>query len=357
MKIIHILPNLKGGGIQNLLLSLAPMQAKMDNDVTLIVIDKDKLDYSHILRKKIESNGVKVFYLNRKVSSLSSSFYSLIVCYKLIHKLNVDIVNSHGAFCHIFAALCVLYTKSKHLPTIHNAPERWNKLCFWLNNKKPIIYCSQAALDENSFVGNPNVVIPNGVDKDMVVTDDKSALRQEFGLNKHTKLVVGVGSLRPQKNYAFWVKLANACKDIDVHFFICGGHYGKDYIDPIIFGGLDNLNWLSVRSDVPKITNECDCFLSCSTIEGLPIAVLEAYFSGIPCVLSPIQQHINIANHVSECYIPDEFTVISFKAKIKEACFSNKSHEIIREERKNIIKKYSIDKTAKKYIDFYAISI
>ena len=97
--------------------------------------------------------------------------------------------------------------------------------------------------------------------------------------------------------------------------------------------------------------------MSCSTFEGLPIAVLEAFFAGIPCVLSPIPQHSDIAQNISECFIPDKFEVADFKEKIISACASGKSHEMIQFEREPYLKKFSIEKTAKEYINFYNKSI
>lgn len=45
MKIIHICNCLRGGGIQNFLLSLLPEQAKQKHQVTLIVIEKYDYEY------------------------------------------------------------------------------------------------------------------------------------------------------------------------------------------------------------------------------------------------------------------------------------------------------------------------
>ena len=50
MKIIHILNSLKGGGIQNFILSLAPEQKKLGCDVSIIVVDRDTYEYSKHLK-------------------------------------------------------------------------------------------------------------------------------------------------------------------------------------------------------------------------------------------------------------------------------------------------------------------
>src|SRR5690606_10594105 len=105
-------------------------------------------------------------------------------------------------------------------------------------------------------------------------------------------------------------------------------------------------------NDVSAIENGADLFLSCASIEGLPIAVLEAYFNGIPCVLSPIEQHIQIAA-VEKVWIPKAFTASAFVKTIREAFLNLASHVDVYEQRKGQIASYSISNTAKKYEKFY----
>lgn len=357
MKIVHILHNLRGGGMQNLLLSLAPMQVRLGNEVIIVLTDKDTLDYSSLMKKKLEGKGVSVISLNRKVGSTISSVLSLFKCIKLLHRIRPDIINSHGAFNHNYAAISAFFLKSIHIPTIHSAPEKWNKIGYFLNKNKPMIFCSQAAFEFNDYSNVKSIVISNGIDKKVVKSNNKSNLRAIYELSSNTKIIVGVGELRKPKNYPFWIELANSTKDLDIHFFICGGGEGPDFIDPSIFNEPNNLTWLGIRSDIPDILQEADCFLSCSIHEGLPIAVLEAFFSGIPCVLSPIPQHIDIAINISECYIPEKFETEHFKEKITTALSSNKTHELILKERKPFIRKFSIENVAEKYIAFYKLQL
>ena len=109
---------------------------------------------------------------------------------------------------------------------------------------------------------------------------------------------------------------------------------------------------LGLRSDISAIENGADLFLSCALYEGLPIAVLEAYFNGIPCVLSPIPQHKNIAN-VEKVWVPQDFDPQNFLQTIYEALKEESSHFSIYESRKKQIEKYSITRTCSKYIQFY----
>ena len=65
MKIIHICNCLRGGGIQNFLLSLLPEQAKQKHQVTLIVIEKYDYEYCELLENILTKHSVNVVRLNK----------------------------------------------------------------------------------------------------------------------------------------------------------------------------------------------------------------------------------------------------------------------------------------------------
>jgi len=72
-----------------------------------------------------------------------------------------------------------------------------------------------------------------------------------------------------------------------------------------------------------------------------------------PCVLSPIEQHINIGRDVPFCFIPANFHYEEFKKEIDTALEQVISKRDILEIRNGIIEKYNIKYTSKKYLQFY----
>lgn len=353
MKIIHILNSLGGGGIQNLLLSLAPEQSNYAKEVSVIVIEEILYDYSNSLRKKLEENRVKVYCLNKKPSNKISLLRTLFKCVSLIKSKNPDIINTHGEMSHFYGGVVSSLLSIKHCITIHNGPERWNKLNYLLNSKKPLIFCSKSAFELKEQQNKNYTIIENGVSIDLIKTKNQSFIRKELDLKESDKLILLVGSLRPQKNYEFLKDIVNELKNDSIHFLICGGNYGKGYIEESVFDNYSTIHCLGLRGDVSALENECNLFLSCATFEGLPIAVLEAFFNGIPCLLSPIEQHISIAKNIPFCYIPKDFTANSFASLIIKALANDTNHSTIYENRKAFIEQFSISKTAKNYIDYY----
>lgn len=353
MKIIHIVICLQGGGIQNFLLSLLPEQVKLGNDVTLIVVEKHSHEYCFKLEKILRDKGVKVICLDKTRGSKLSFMRTLISCRKFIRKMHPDIVNTHGGLCHIYGALSVACSGIKHCITIHNAPEKWDMLNNLLNKNKYLIFCSQAAFEMRVQKNKNITAIDNGVSADIIRTNAVVDLRKELRLKPDDKIIISVGSLRPQKNYEFLKSIVDTLGNPHIHFCVCGGNYGAGYISTDLFKDYPNIHFLGLRSDVSAIENGSNLFLSCATFEGLPIAVLEAYFNGIPCVLSPIIQHKKIAEGIVACYIPDNFKPEDFVVQINKALTNKKSHDEIYLERKDSLYQYSISNTARKYIEYY----
>ena len=352
MKIVHITNCLRGGGIQNFLLSLLPEQVKQGHIVYLIVIEKYDYDYCQHLEDVMKAYGVRVIRLNKTRHDKGSLLRTIYKCRKTVDGLLPDIVNTHGQMSHTYGAVSVLGKRCKQVVTIHNAPERWPLDTKFLCGHKPIIFCSQAAYDMRLQDGKKMRAIENGISRDIVHSKDIVDLRKELGLKPTDKIIVSVGSLRPQKNYTFLKKIVDEIKDPSLHFCICGGNYGTGYISEDELNGYENIHCLGLRSDVSAIENGADLFLSCATFEGLPIAVLEAYFNGIPCVLSPIPQHKNIAD-VYKVYIPGSFDAAAFSKEIRNALSEKENHDNIYEKRKNAIAQYGISNACRKYIDFY----
>ena len=353
MKIIHITNCLRGGGIQNFLLSLLPEQVKFNHDVELIVIEKNTHEYSDYLAALLRKNGVNVFFLNKERSNKISLMRTLYLCRKRVFYKKPDIVNTHGEMSHIYGAFSTILSDIPHCITIHNAPEKWDRLNIWLNTNKPMIYCSDSAYDLRVQKSKQYVVINNGVSPAIIKNESVVDLRTELGLTKEDKIIVSVGSLRKQKNYDFLKSIVEVLNDEHIHFCICGGNYGQGYIETGSFKKYKNIHFLGLRSDITAIENGSDVFLSCAVFEGLPIAVLEAYFNGIPCVLSPIIQHKRISQDIYACYIPKDFTAESFVDSIKKAFSLMENHEDIYAKRKASIHRYTVEITAKNYIDFY----
>src|SRR5690606_13297273 len=168
MKIVHIIHSLRGGGIQNFILSLAPEQAIEKNEVTVIVIDKYDSDYCIHLENILKLNDVNVIRLNKKQKNKISLIKAISKCRYHIKNIRPDIVNSHSEIAHLYAAVAIIFSNISHVITIHTAPERWSGLVKFACRNTPLIFCSQAAYELRQQESLMMVAIDNGVSRKIV---------------------------------------------------------------------------------------------------------------------------------------------------------------------------------------------
>lgn len=356
MKITHIVNCSRGGGILNFLVALTAEQVKKNHDVTIVIVEASDASTDEYARHKEEImilNGVKVHHLDKKRKNKLSLLQTLSKCRKFIKGQAPQIVNTHGALSHIYGAVSTMKGNAVHCITIHSSPEKWDRLNMFLNKRKPLIFCSDAAHEAREQPNRNFTVISNGISPQITKSAATTDLRAELNLPEDARIVVLAGSLRPLKNYDFLKEITVALNDSNIHFCVCGGNYGEGYISTDSFEDFPTIHFMGLRSDISAIENGSDVFMSCSTIEGLPIAVLEAFFNGIPCVLSPIVPHKQIGEGIPACFIPEDFTAGSFVASLRQALDIKESHSRIYEMRTPHLLKYSISGTAEKYTEFY----
>lgn len=140
--------------------------------------------------------------------------------------------------------------------------------------------------------------IRNGVDIEQYTMPDKSeklAIRKELGLPENAFIWVYTGQFIERKNIPFL--LENYVKKF--------GNDERSYM--LLLGGGPELKALSEKyasnlridfrgsvSNVNYYLKACDVYVSTSKSEGLPNGVLEAMATGLPVVLSDIEQHKEI---------------------------------------------------------------
>lgn len=114
--------------------------------------------------------------------------------------------------------------------------------------------------------------------------------------NKDQNLsLLAVGRISKEKNYLHMLKaITEAKKALDIPFCLKIAGEGTStekalLIDYINAHDLDdNVILLGNRSDIPSLLAQTDIFLMSSAWEGLPIALLEAQFAGLPSLVTDV---------------------------------------------------------------------
>jgi glycosyltransferase involved in cell wall biosynthesis len=200
-----------------------------------------------------------------------------------------------------------------------------------------------------------STVVQNAVPVPKIDSSAKEILAK-FGSDKQHKFVLCVGRLSRQKNYDLVCKIARYFEERGVDFLICGLKQETAEHDLKNFSQLSNIHYLGTKSreEVYSLMGNCDCFLNSSLFEGLPLTVLEAFFIGIPCVLSDIPPHTEIGTNMPHCYISSLESEVEFIKNIETALSHSESKKEILKSRKPFLEPYTIHSAARRYGEFYS---
>jgi glycosyltransferase involved in cell wall biosynthesis len=133
-------------------------------------------------------------------------------------------------------------------------------------------------------------VIPNGVDAEVFRPYQDRSLRSELALADDVILVGAIGNIRAPKAYDVLLRAARILLDRSqrFHFIIagdCANALGRELAELSRSLGIEQqVSFLGLRADVPRILRNLDAFVLSSRTEGFSIACIEAMACGIPVI-------------------------------------------------------------------------
>ncbi len=212
------------------------------------------------------------------------------------------------------------------------------------------------------FHGDKIKVVHNGVDvEDVRRRSEKStgSIRQELGLPSESRLVLGVGRISAQKDFACFVRVAQQviAKKGDVFFLIAGPPE-----DPILAAALQEqvreasltskIFILGARGDVPSLMCQSNIFLSTSIYEGHPVSTLEAMALQCPVVaMACVGLRECIADGLDGILTSLGDIDATADAVVKLLADSTLSSNLGAEAKKTIINRFSNTKYATDFLD------
>jgi len=347
MKILHIITSLELGGAEKLLLDLIPAQKRQGVDVELLVLDTKGEKFL----EEYEKRGIKVHFtkVNNRVS-----FKNIFEIAKLIKKEKVDIVHAHLVHSQIWTSFTrylnkkVIYITTEH--STHN--RRREKFIykfldkFIYNSFTKIIAISEATARELikwTGVSLRKVdVIPNGV-----------SLRAFMGKPKERKgnSLVMVSRFHTSKDHITVVRaLEKLSKEYTLTFIGEGETEEAVKREVLMLKLQDRVQFLGYSNSVPTLLKRADIAIQSSNFEGFGLSALEAMASGTPVIASDVEGLANIVSDSGLLFKVGDIDDLVQKIKILEdsKIYSEKSRSGIRT---SLF--YSIEATAKKYLEIY----
>lgn len=126
----------------------------------------------------------------------------------------------------------------------------------------------------------------NGIDVESITNSAAEStlnIRKELALPDNAKIIIGVGRISEQKNFASFVRVAILIveQEPNAFFIIVGPKQGKKAVSELEYelsqsNITDKVFILGARLDAPALVAQSDCFLSTAIFEGHPLTTLEA---------------------------------------------------------------------------------
>jgi glycosyltransferase involved in cell wall biosynthesis len=239
--------------------------------------------YALTLTKTIKQNQIDAVYIHG-----SSATMTLELTAAALAGVKTRLCHAHSAGCQhkkmhklllpLFSALCT-----------HQAACS-KEAAQWLFPHKPCTIIANAR-NWQDYQWNP---------------EQRQMVRQRLGLEQ-TKVLGTVGSLLPVKNQTFLIQLMTKLTAIDPawHLLVVGEGPERKQLEALAKSIASHIHFIGSVQQAAPYLNAMDVFTLPSLYEGMPLALLEAQVSGLPCLASDrISKDADISHTV--CFLPLE---------------------------------------------------
>ena len=152
-----------------------------------------------------------------------------------------------------------------------------------------------------------------------ITAEERHNIRAEMGVPDDALLLCSVGELNENKNHALVIKALAQLDNPNIHYCIAGMGAYREKLEVLSqeLGVARCVHLLGYRSDINELYKSSDIFCFPSLREGLPVALMEAMASGLPCLASRIRGNVDLMGENSEMLF-DPRNLGEFKRKLEQ---------------------------------------
>jgi glycosyltransferase involved in cell wall biosynthesis len=216
---------------------------------------------------------------------------------RLIRSLGARVVHAHlpamGVATRLTSPVPVIYTEHNMVGSYHRLT-RWANRITYRRNSAVVAVSNEVAESLDGYPGPAPLVIPNGV-ACRVSAEEALLARKELGIEPERPLIVQVGNIRPHKGHLTLIEAIAAMgrRGEDLQVVSVGAEKHPGDLERIRHyatsrGVADKIRFLGRREDALRFVAAGDVFVNPSTVEGLPLVVLEAMALGTPVVATAV---------------------------------------------------------------------
>lgn len=357
MNILHIISSPASGGAEVYVKDLAISLSSQGHNLHIAFLSNASdigrsIVYEDDFLNDLKLSGINTYIIGNETRK--KPWLGMLRIKQYISEHNIDICHTHLAFGILFTALSsvpVIYTH-------HSMEPRWGKFLYQIFNRLVDEYvgisnkCAQAL--QSYTMRNINT-IPNAVSEERFIGYKRVRIPNDI-IN-----IVMVGRITVQKDYMNMLRALNLLDEklrAKLRVRVAGEgeiNYKNQLLEYINKNNLNEVvEFVGVKTNIPKFLYEADIFLMSSAWEGLPIALTEAAVSGLPCIVTDVGGCIEIIENSKNGIVVSPKNP---QALADAICKLISDPKLIEEYSKNAIKnsvQYSISKAAQLHLDLYS---
>lgn len=291
MKILHIISSPAAGGAEVYVKDLTKALANNGEDVYVGFLDRAidtarSINYEEQFLSDLDQAGILYFFIGHEARK--RPWLGAWRVRQFVKNNHIDIYHSHLPFGIIFG----MFLDIPRFYTHHSIEPRANRFIYACFNRMVSGYIGISKVCAEklaSYTRRQVTIIFNGVDAKKIAKKTRSH-QPGSKLN-----IIAIGRITPQKNFFLLVDavalLPTSLQEM-LNIAIAGegsSDYTQSLIDYIKSKKLQNtIILLGNRNDISDQLINAELFVMSSDWEGLPIALIEATLSGLPCLVTSV---------------------------------------------------------------------
>lgn len=303
MKILHVITSLQTGGAEMLVVNLMPRFKALGHEVGVVVFNGQHTP----LMERLERECPEC-----KIYRLGTGYYNPWYIVKLIGIMRqYDVVHTHNSSPQLFAAIANIVCHKRLVTTEHSTNNRKREkgglLRFvdkWMYRQYNTTICISEIAEEKlrGYLGlriteprrygdteelrTGNITtINNGVDVEAI---HQAAPLEELKTKRF--VAVMVAGFREAKDQDTLIKAMALLPKEEYELWLVGDGVRRESLElsVISYQLSDNIRFLGLRTDVPRILKSADVVVMSSHWEGLSLSNIEGMSAGKPFIASDV---------------------------------------------------------------------
>lgn len=311
IRVCQVLHGIVGGGSEQIVLNYCSRMRDIHFDLLY------QYEPNPQILERFNEAGINCIQIPDKVHYPLKHLWTM---YKIFRQGKYDVVHCHLDWflnCYV-CFIAMLAGIKKRIAHHHQAYSKWSFLCTIMRIPCKLFATHWLACGEAAAVngwGNGAVkkgmvtILPNAIDPERFMFNEKSrrGIRTQLAIRDDDFVIGHVGRFYPQKNHEFLIDVFYEVykQKTNAKLLLLGDGPLQEQIrkktktlglaDSVIFAGL--------QKDPAPFYSAMDVFCFPSLWEGLPLTLVEAQYSGLPCMLSEyVTKEVEISSRLK--YLP-----------------------------------------------------